>query len=753
MSLKTFLFLLCLWWIASAAFAQRKTIDSLKTLLKQQPQADTLRVKRLAAIGFLERNSDIHYAQRCGEEALALADSLNYELGMAESYGLLGLLYYRQGLHELAISHHLNSLSLYEKLGVKKFIAYRYNDLANAYVEQEFYDKSLEFYSKSLAIKQEINDIDGVGTTLKNIANLYIKRKQYDSALHYATQAVPLADSAKNGKTKADLLNFIGEIYLAQNKAALALSFFEKSLDARQAINDKFSIPRLLNNMGAVYAKRKDYAKALDYLQQAIKAAQLIKGRVDLLKSYEYISNLYADQKNYEQAYFYERQVTLLKDTIFNEGNREKITTMQTFFDAEKHKTELDLVKKDQEIKQDKIQQQRLFLYLVVSAAFLLSIIILLQWKSMQNRKMTAQKLLMQNNEINEQRKLLEIKNKDVKSSIEYAQRIQTAILPTEQQIQDILPQSFVLYMPRDIVSGDFYWFAEVKSQEIEVREVQHDLSGDRLAIRFAPTIDDTIESRLAGYEKHTKAAIDPLLASNFYHMTPKAVIAVVDCTGHGVPGAFMSMIGNDLLNEIVKEKNIHSPDLILSELHKGVRHVLRQETTDNKDGMDAVVCIIDKQHEVIEFAGAMNPIFVVQDYILRTESEFWTSITKFKLNEQQMITHFDNNLFEIKGDKKPIGGGGHTGNHHRTYTKHTIALAADQQHIPTTIYLCTDGYQDQFGGARNKKFMNKQLRVLLQEIHTKPLAEQKKMLIDRHLQWRGNNEQTDDMLIMAVRV
>jgi serine phosphatase RsbU (regulator of sigma subunit) len=510
----------------------------------------------------------------------------------------------------------------------------------------------------------------------------------------------------------------------------------------------------VLNNIGTVHFQRKDYAQALTYFVQAAQAARSIHVRVDLLKSYENMTTIYAIQKNYQQAYFYEKQVATLKDTIFNEGNRDRIATMQTFFDSEKHKTELDLVKKDQEIKQDKIQQQRLFLYLVVSAAFLLSVIILLQWKTMQNKKLTAQQLLAQNNEINEQRKQLEIKNKDVQSSIEYAQRIQTAILPTETQIQETLPQSFVLYMPRDIVSGDFYWFAEVKSQEIEVRDVQHDLSGDRLAIRFdTSNFDDTIESRLVGYEKQTKAAIDPLLASNFYHMTPKAVIAVVDCTGHGVPGAFMSMIGNDLLNEIVKEKNIHSPELILSELHKGVKHVLRQDNTDNKDGMDAVVCVIDKQHEVIEFAGAMNPIYVVQDYSLRIQSEYWTSITKFRLHEQSTITHFDNQLFEIKGDKRPIGGGGQMGNSHRTYTKHTIALAADQQHIPTTIYLCTDGYQDQFGGQKNKKFMARQLKSFLQEIHTKPLREQKQLLLDKHLHWKTHNEQTDDILIMAVRV
>lgn len=644
-------------------FAQYKQIDSLKELLQANKKTDTLQVKRLNALGFLQRNSSIQEAQKYGERALALSDSLKYEEGMAESYGLLGLLYYREGLHELAIAHHLKSLALYEKLGIKKYAAYRYNDLANAYIEQEFYEKAHEFYQKSIAIKQEIRDIDGVATTLKNIANLHIKQKNYEEALKYALKALPLADSVKNYKTKADLLTFIGEVYLAQNNIKTALAYFEKSLLARSQINDKFSIPRLLNNIGFVYASQKDYKKALENYTKAIAIAQSINTRVDLLKSYENITSVYVAQQDYKQAFLYEQKANLLKDTIFNVGNRERINTMQSFFDTEKHKTELDLAKKDKVIQEDKIEQQKLFLYLIVSATFLLLVIVMLQWRSMQSKKVTAQTLLVQNNEISEQRKLLEIKNKDVQSSIEYAQRIQTAILPTEQQIKETLPQSFVLFMPRDIVSGDFYWF----------------------------------------------------LAKN-----SKIVIVAADCTGHGVPGAFMTIIGNQLLSDIIENKQITEADQILNMLQSAIRKTMKQDETGNREGMDVSLVVIDKEQKTMDFAGAKNPLIYIQN----------------------------GQMHHIKGDKITIGG--EVREKAKLFNKHTIDIS-----VRTTFYLFSDGYQDQFGGKDDRKLMLPKMKELFLEIHEQDMSAQKAILESTLLQWiaEANERQIDDILLIGCTV
>ena len=257
--------------------------------------------------------------------------------------------------------------------------------------------------------------------------------------------------------------------------------------------------------------------------------------------------------------------------------------------------------------------------------------------------------------------KRLEKANQNFTSSINYAKRIQEAILPSIDTIRHYLPESFVLFRPRDIVSGDFYWF--------------HEQYG-------------------------------------------KVFIAAIDCTGHGVPGAFMSMIGNDLLNEIVLNVGIEEPDYILSELHIGVRSALRQETTDNRDGMDIAICMIDKIAGRLDFAGAKRPLVYMKD------------------GEAHIL----------KGTPSSIGGQQHKT--HRRYEKKSISTAGID-----AFYIFSDGYQDQFGGEHGKKFRSKQFRDLLLKIHKEPMAAQGELLDTALLKWRGNIRQIDDVLVMGFKL
>ncbi len=284
--------------------------------------------------------------------------------------------------------------------------------------------------------------------------------------------------------------------------------------------------------------------------------------------------------------------------------------------------------------------------------------------------------------EVVKAKEIIEKKNQDITSSINYAKRIQEATLPQIEEIKKILPESFVLFKPRDIVSGDFYWYAR-----LEPRPIYEDQDGDKQKV-------------LVGYESE------------------KVVITAVDCTGHGVPGAFMSMIGNDLLNEIVDLRGITQPDVILNELHEGVVQALRQNDTDNKDGMDLSLCVIDKENKIVEFAGAKNPLIYIKD----------------------------GKLHQIKGDKLPIGGVRIA--EERQFQKHQIKVDS-----PTTFYIFTDGYQDQFGGVHARKFMIRQLRDLLLEIHQKPLEEQHQILKDTFQQWTEGHRQIDDVLMIGFRI
>ncbi len=262
----------------------------------------------------------------------------------------------------------------------------------------------------------------------------------------------------------------------------------------------------------------------------------------------------------------------------------------------------------------------------------------------------------------NKMKNILMQKNKDITSSITYAKRIQQAILPSDKLVKQLFPESFILYEPKDIVSGDFYWVAQW---------------GD--AVMFA----------------------------------------AVDCTGHGVPGAFMSIVGQNLLNQAVNEHGLSKPGLVLNALNKGVSRTLNHyQESDIKDGMDIALCSLDRNKMLLEFAGANNPVWI------------------FRGNE----------LIEIKGDKFPIGS-------FLDKTFQNFKNTEMEVYEGDIIYIFTDGYADQFGGDKGKKFKYKNLKKIVLENKNKTMLEQKEIISKELKEWKGNIEQVDDILIIGIKI
>jgi serine phosphatase RsbU (regulator of sigma subunit) len=279
----------------------------------------------------------------------------------------------------------------------------------------------------------------------------------------------------------------------------------------------------------------------------------------------------------------------------------------------------------------------------------------------------------------------LQRKNDNITASISYAQRIQSAMLPRWEKVQETLPESFLMFHPRDVVSGDFYWFAKTQATPVYKETMTFD-----------------------GVHKVFQGLTNE-----------KIVLAAVDCTGHGVPGAFMSLIGNNLLNQIILEQKITSVDAILHDLNVGVKQALKQSETHNRDGMDLSLVVIDPADKTVDFAGAQNSLYYVQD----------------------------NELKVIKGTKWSIGGR-HL-NNEVLYDSYRISIAQS-----TTFYMASDGFQDQFGGDENKKFLVSRFRELLYEIHSKPMATQKEMLEQTLANWmQGKYEQVDDILVIGFKL
>jgi serine phosphatase RsbU (regulator of sigma subunit) len=278
------------------------------------------------------------------------------------------------------------------------------------------------------------------------------------------------------------------------------------------------------------------------------------------------------------------------------------------------------------------------------------------------------------NEELNTTLLTVEKQRDNIISSINYALRIQNAIIPKEQEIQKYFPESFVFFKPKDIVSGDFYWFAD---------------KGD------------------------------------------KKIIVVADCTGHGVSGAFMTMIGNNILNQIVHDQEVTEPNEILNLMTPLLEKTLLRSEGKVKDGMDISVVSIEHLSGFenltdvkITYAGAMNPLYYIQN--------------------QEFI--------EIKADKVPIGGKQKEG---FTYQKHNLNLSGLGDLTDLTLYLCTDGFQDQFGGTEKRKFMVGKFKKFLLEISEKPMAEQKQILETTISNWMlaGNETQTDDICVLGIRI
>ncbi|PIP54069.1 MAG: hypothetical protein COX07_07355 [Bacteroidetes bacterium CG23_combo_of_CG06-09_8_20_14_all_32_9] len=298
--------------------------------------------------------------------------------------------------------------------------------------------------------------------------------------------------------------------------------------------------------------------------------------------------------------------------------------------------------------------------------------------------------------------KIIERRNKDITDSITYAKRIQEAILTSSEYCKQILPQHFILFKPKDIVSGDFYW----------------------------------------AYASHNN----------------NAIWTVADCTGHGVPGAFMSMIGSSLLNEIIIEKGITSANEILNELKSHIIKALGQTgaTGETRDGMDASLCIWHKDTNILEFAGAYNPLYIVRSVGNSPLTKGGAAACGLQGDlSSHSASRYE--LFEIKADRQPVGY--HPGKEDSPFTKQEIQLQTGD-----TVYLFSDGYADQFGGEKNKKFTYKKFKDLLVEtcpgmsqqgmsLQIKTMEEQKQILDETITKWRGEQEQVDDICVIGVRI
>ncbi|MFQ5335043.1 MAG: tetratricopeptide repeat protein, partial [Flavobacteriales bacterium] len=554
----------------------QRLIDSLQGALKNTGY-DTSRVKTLLHFGSAFRSSKPKSAMLYAEDALKLAKSLNDKKSISRCLNFIGLLYDDIGDYQKAIDYYKQSLNIRIEINDKKGMASCYNNLGVLYLNNNGDAKAaLDYYFKAMRLYEEVKYDKGLSKSLNNIGVLYKNKGDYTKALEFYMKAQKILVRLNDSKAIARNLSNIGNIYYAEEFFDKALESYKKSLKIRETLNDKggiancenniaaiyyhrgkinealehslraqriyeeignsVAIARGLNNIGSLYTRLGDYAKAEEYCIKSLDLSHENKNREGVQDAYHGLTELYESKGEYAKALEMYRRYSMEKDSVSAAKNKANVAEVVAEHENEKKQKAIELLKKEKDIQEIKLARNRVLIYAISIGFALLLILALVVLRGYRQKRRANQRLENQNLEISKQKSLIEEKNKDITDSIEYARRIQYAVLPPVESISRYLADYFIFFLPRDIVSGDFYWVEKV---------------GDKI------------------------------------------FIAAVDCTGHGVPGAFMSFLGYNHLNTAVREEGLTHPSEILDSLHEAVRDTLHQRSvkSDVHDGMDVALC------------------------------------------------------------------------------------------------------------------------------------------------------------------
>ena len=599
---------------------------------------------------------------------------------------------YHQDLGDLdtALICYQTLLKKSRQFNLKSYRALSFSNIAGTYMMLGFRDSSYKYHDSAYKIRLKINDSTSLAVSLsgKGNASIDMERKkalfleaikydsipyifndiagicsdlgEVDSALYYNSIALSINKRFKRRKWLADSYMTRGTLF--QNISKIqnldsAQKYYFISKEIYNTDNNIGGVVRISFRLAQLNIKLKNYKKVIEY---ALYSYENENNTTTKSKSAELLAESYALINDYKNAYKYEliherldledyKHNNVLNEERFNLETKHKLDSLENL------KSKQILEAKNMIATKEKQNLRTILFFLVLGS---ISIVVFLYIISKRLRTIREQKVI-----IEEQHELLNQSHKDVTDSINYAKRIQDALMTSSVYMKDILKDSFIIFKPKDVVSGDFYWVHK--------------------------TMDNLV------------------------------FFVVADCTGHGVPGAFMSMIGNSLLNEVIIEDKVTEPGLILDKLRDLLIKSLKQQGGDEntKEGMDIALCKLDSKKLEIEYAGAFNPMFHIRDGVL----------SEYKPNNQPIGVY--------AGKKVP-------------FTNHKIKVKKGDM-----VYISSDGYPDQFGGPKGKKFLKKRFSDMILKASTQPISAQEKLIETTLKDWMEGHEQIDDICVMGVRV
>ncbi|MBI3511106.1 MAG: SpoIIE family protein phosphatase [Bacteroidetes bacterium] len=678
-----------------------QAIDSLNALAGKEP-TDTGKATLYNHLANEYRFHDVKMQMDYAKKALNISKQNNFIPGEANAYNMLGSAMENTGRFDAALNYYDSSLAKWTSVNSVYNEAKLNLNVANVYVSKTDYHSASEYAIRSLKQQESVHNNFGVAVSnltlgnisynqgdvnsaldyyeiayrlnkaskknievsavaLGNIGGMFISLKQYDSALYYYRLSAGDFINAGMYLRLGSNYDNLGTVWKDKGNTDSALWYFRHALSLDYKYDNAVSACKALRSIGGLYEDGNMPDSSIFYFNKSLAISTKLKTLDDELGVLYELSNDYEMKKDLASALRYARRYTELSDSLHDAEKAGVVEQLKMVNELDKKDHDLQIAQERQKVSEarqkvsDEKYQRNVIVFSFMGIVGVIIVVVLLIMYRLKRKNNSL--LEKKNEEISAQKN-------EMMSSIQYAKRIQEAIFPPKELKYKLFPDAFVLLLPRDIVSGDFYWFAEKNG---------------------------------------------------------KKFMAAVDCTGHGVPGAFMSMIGNAFLNEIVLEKGITSAGKILDELRGMIIASLKQkgQEEESKDGMDLALLVFDEKNNSAEFAGANNPLWICRNGSMSME--------------------------EIKGDKQPIG---FYSGEAKPFLSHRINLGKGD-----ALYVFTDGYADQFGGQLGKKFRYKPLQELFINVSAEPMRMQEKILLGTFEKWKGNLEQVDDVLVIGVRV
>ncbi|MBA4241664.1 MAG: hypothetical protein C0448_13135 [Sphingobacteriaceae bacterium] len=640
-------------------FAQNfKRIDSL-TILINNEKNDTTKINQIHTLFLETEGNNSNYATVLAKEEVKLSEITRFKL--ERSYGDLASIYMNSGDYKKSLETYYKAETYcqnYKSPKKDELLADIYSGIASVYSKLQNHTSAISSLKKAINIAIKLQNEEEIARYNVNLGNHYFNSNKLDKAIEHYNIGEEIFYKLKDSTNLIYVYNGFGNAYFEKKDYKRALDYFQKfyKFVLKFTSEDKSNIAIALENIGETSSKMGNYELGLT---NCIKAGELfaeLNDKTSLYITYENIAKIYALQNNYQKSNEYFQKYVHLKDSIFDEDTKNTIHEMSIKYESDKKEQENQVLTLENKNKKQVI-------YFAFGGCVLLLGLVFFIFKGYKAKQKANKELKVKNEIIQQQKTIVEEQHQDIKDSIKYAQRIQGAILPPKNMWEKILPNSFLLYMPKDVLSGDFYWVEETKDY---------------------------------------------------------VYVAAADCTGHGVPGALISIVNFNLLNKAVLEKDLVTPSEILDAVNIWLTESLHQTYGEStvRDGMDVTLIAIHKHSNEVLFAGANNPIYHI------TNGE----------------------LHQIKGDKFPVGAFIEDKIQKFTTKRFTVEKG-------DSIFLFSDGYADQFGGPKGKKYKYAQFQEKLKSIQQFPLTQQHEIMRKEFIDWKGSHEQVDDVLLVGIKI